>query len=349
MDAILLPYLQATNESEKQERLDELLLVYASPVVRFALHQRLGFTVTPTRNTPGNPDAEDLHHEILTKIVEFLRELERLPPDTNIHSFRRYVARLATNACHDYLRRKSPARARLKNNLRDLLNRHPDFDLRNSGDEWIGGLRIWRSDKGSISSRQEWDIEARLSSFRSTKFPGQDVKQVPLSRIVADFFYWLDAPIELDTLVNLLAKLLDVKDHPPESLDDEARQYLEARLANTTLSSDSRMDLQATLAGLWEAVKRLPANQRDTFCLSFTDQNSDDFFSVLLEAEIVSLPQIAQALNRTPDHLLRIWSAIPMDRAAIAVELGATIEQVSKWRFRALKRLEKEILSREWK
>src|SRR5260370_37421493 len=137
MDQILLPYLRETNESDKQAHLDELLLLYASPVVRFALHHHLGFNVIPTRRSPHNPDVEDLYHEILTKIVEFLRELDQHSGETNIHSFRRYVARLATNSCHDYLRRKSPARARLKDNLRDLLNRNPDFELWKLGDELL--------------------------------------------------------------------------------------------------------------------------------------------------------------------------------------------------------------------
>ncbi len=58
-----MPYLQATDESERQEHLDELLLVYAAPVVRHLLRLKLGFRVNPFGVNPHNQDAEDLYQE----------------------------------------------------------------------------------------------------------------------------------------------------------------------------------------------------------------------------------------------------------------------------------------------
>jgi hypothetical protein len=43
MDQLLLPYLQASDESERERHLDELLVVYATPVVRRILSLKLGF------------------------------------------------------------------------------------------------------------------------------------------------------------------------------------------------------------------------------------------------------------------------------------------------------------------
>jgi hypothetical protein len=59
MDQLLLPYLQATDESERQQHLDELLMVRAAPVVRQALRRRLGFYVDQRGINPHNKDAED--------------------------------------------------------------------------------------------------------------------------------------------------------------------------------------------------------------------------------------------------------------------------------------------------
>ncbi len=67
MDQLLLPYLQASDESERQQRLDELLLVHAVPLVRQALRQKLGFYVDQSGINPHNQDAEDLYQEIMTK------------------------------------------------------------------------------------------------------------------------------------------------------------------------------------------------------------------------------------------------------------------------------------------
>lgn len=342
MDEVLLPYLQATSEAEKQQFLDELLLVQASPVVRNTLRERLGIHVSLAGSTSRHQEAEDLYHEILAKIVELLRELDASSERVNIRSFRRYVGRLATNACHDYLRRKSPARARLKNNLRDLLSRHPDFAFWRVDEDWFAGFAK-ESVTDVVSARQQMEIEARLDTFRSQAFAGKDIKQLPLSRLVAELFQWLGGAVELNLLVNLVARLLGVKDHPPESLDDEGRRYFEARLRETTLSSDLRLDAKDALKTLWEAVQSLPPKQRDTFCFSFTDQSGDDLFSLLIEAEVAGLDEIARALQRSESEVADLWAVMPLDRTAIAVELKATPPQVSKWRFRAVERLEREM------
>jgi hypothetical protein len=73
MDEILLPYFQSASEAEKQQCLDELLQVHASPVVKNTLRERLGFHISIARATSRNQEAEDLYHEVLAKIVELLR------------------------------------------------------------------------------------------------------------------------------------------------------------------------------------------------------------------------------------------------------------------------------------
>jgi RNA polymerase sigma factor (sigma-70 family) len=345
MDEVLLPYLQATSEAEKQRCLDELLLVHASPVVRNTLRERLGIHVSLAGSASRHQEAEDLYHEILAKIIELVRTFDTADERTDIRSFRRYVARVATNACHDYFRRKSPARARLKNNLRDLLARHPDFALWKVDEDWFAGFANWPATKDVITASQRDEVEGRLHAFRAEVFPGEDVSQLPLSRLVAELFRWFDAAVELDLLVNLIARLLGIKDHLPESLDDESKRYLEARLSESTFSVNLRLDAKDILVHLWDAVRSLPINQRDTFCLSFSDQSGEDLFSLLIDAEVASFEEIARALGRAEAELAELWSEMPMDRTKIAVALKATPPQVSKWRFRAVARLERQMFS----
>src|SRR5262249_44623219 len=126
MDQLLLPYLQASDDTQRQERLDELLAFNATPVVRQTLRRRLGFYVDQRGSNPHNQDAEDLYQEIMAKVVQSLRNSSTA---TSIDNFQQYVARIATNGCNDLLRAKSPARARLKNKLRYLLSHHPDFAI----------------------------------------------------------------------------------------------------------------------------------------------------------------------------------------------------------------------------
>ena len=127
MDQLLLPYLQAVDESERQECLDDLILIHATPVVRKILRSRLGFHVSRHGTNRSNHEAEDLYQEILTKIVQTLNDLETASRSTEVEDFRRYVTSIAINTCIDFLRVKSPTKYRLKHNVRDIFSRHPDF------------------------------------------------------------------------------------------------------------------------------------------------------------------------------------------------------------------------------
>src|ERR1043166_324497 len=183
MDQLLLPYLQASDESERQQHLDELLLVHAAPVVRQALRRRLGFYVDQRGTNPHNHDAEDLYQEIMAKIVQALHDLRGSSATTDIQNRKQYGSRIASKACNDVLRTKSPARARLKNNLRFLLTNHRDFAVWKMESETVSGFALWRDTSEWISSEKAVaDFDERLANFRPGQFPGQNIQEVPLTR-----------------------------------------------------------------------------------------------------------------------------------------------------------------------
>ena len=195
-----------------------------------------------------------------------------------------------------------------------------------------------------VLSAKMVDVEERLESFRSTRFPKENLKQVPLTRLVAELFQWMGGPVELDVLVKIIAKLLEVKDYPVESVDDASLEYIETRVAGNTLSTSSRLEEQALLRRLWQELKELSTDQRDVFCFGFEDSSGRDLFTVLLEAEIVTFEQLARELGRSTETIVGFWSRMPMDDEAIAHELKTTRSQVHKWRFRGLRRLQKGLL-----
>ena len=246
MDQLLLPYLQASNESERQQHLDELLLVHAAPVVRQALRRRLGFHVDQRGLNPHNQDAQDLYQEIMSKIVQALHDLRSSAAKADIQNLKQYVARVAANACNDVLRTKSPARARLKNNLRFLLTHHRDFAVWKTEGETLSGFAEWRDTSQSESSQRElFDLEGTIATFRSTRFRNENIKQVPLTRVVAELFRWVGSPVELDNLVNAVAMLLDVKDLPDESINEDNMENVEALIAENIVTTGSRLEEQA--------------------------------------------------------------------------------------------------------
>ncbi len=92
MDQLLLPYLQATKESDSQRCLDELILFHVAPIVRKVLRQKLGFHVDQFGTNRHNQDAEDLYQEVLTKAIQALVELKSSSA-SEIEHFPQYVSR----------------------------------------------------------------------------------------------------------------------------------------------------------------------------------------------------------------------------------------------------------------
>src|SRR5262249_24448869 len=154
-------YLNAKDERERQPHLDELLTLRAAPMIRQVLRRRLGFYVSAQGINENNQDAQDLYQEAMRRVVQELNQLQS-SAGANIENFELYVSRLATNACIDFLRAKSPVRTRLKYRLRDLLNRHKDFASWEQDGEILCGLASWRNtSKTPFSDQFFQDLETQ--------------------------------------------------------------------------------------------------------------------------------------------------------------------------------------------
>lgn len=345
MDVILLPLIRSSDESDRELLLSDLILVHAAPIVRSTLRQRLGLYVNALGVNSQNHDAEDLYHDVIAKLLQLLNDPQLRSGTVEIKNFRQYVARVATNACHDYLRAKSPARSRLKNSLRDLLDRHQAFATWRVENETLCGFAARRGGgKKAAAVNRLIELREGNDGLRTKVFRHGDIRQVPLVNVVHSVLTWVAGPVELDELVGTLAVLLNIRDFPAVSLSEDENRYITERIADSSLHFSTSLDLSETLRYLWSEILQLPPNQRDTFCLSFEDDSGDDLFSLLLDAGIVTLPQIAQALSRPLKNLLHLWQQMPMDSAGIAEEMKATRQQVNKWRFRALRQLEKMLI-----
>lgn len=343
MDRVLAPYLAADDAGERQQHLDEILTLRAAPLIRGVLLRRLGFYVSAQGANEQNRDAEDLYQEAMTRVLQELHQL-RSSTDPGIENFELYVSRLAANTCTDYLRAKSPARTRLKYSLRDLLKRHKQFISWRQEGEVLCGLASWRNTgKSAFSAQPDQDLETKLDSFNSLCFSDQDVRLAPMAQIVAELFDWIGGPVEIDLLVRMVAYLLDIKDEQIESLDIPSPAKGAIYFFSGTRSGESHLEANELLTRLWQAVIQLPAEQRDSFALSFEDETGQDLFTVLRAAEIVNWDELAQGMGRYVEDVLRLRLRMPMDSASVAEELEASRENVYKWRFRAIRRLKTEL------
>lgn len=346
MDPFLLPYLEATHEPERQEWLDEIVRLQAAPAIRHTLRQKLGFYVDHQGSNRYNPDAEDLYQEAMAKVVEILNDLRNSPEKYEIQHFRQYCSRVAATVCMNSLRAKSPARRRLKDKLRYLLSSHSDFALWKAQGEYLCGFANWRANKPLSSQRQTQHIDEMIADFRTTSSSNEDITPTALAGMVNHLLQRIGTPVELNTLVNTLATILNVKDDASVLIDP----LLEHRpSAETVLSINSRVEARELLTRLWHEVKQLPMKQRDAFCLSFQDESGRDLFSCLREAGVVTFPQLAQALGRSTREISHLRSQMPMDSKTLAVQLNVSRGQVNKLRVFALRRLKKALLSQAFR
>jgi len=344
MDNVLVPYLNADDERERQEHLEELLTLRAAPLIRNVLRRRLGFYVNAQGINENNQDAEDLYQEAITRVVQLLNQLQASSNPTEIENFEGYVSRVTSNICIDFLRDKTPARSRLNASVRDLLRRHEDFASWLYNDETLCGFATWRNTGKSIFSDQESrDIERKLEAFKSDRFSDEDVRLAPLPQIVNELFEWIGGPIEVDVLVRIIGYLLKIKDDPIQSLTELPEVRWDLYLSVVTQSGESHVEANELLGQLWRAASRLPAEQRDAFAFRFEDPAGQDLFTVLVGAGIVNWAELAEGMGRSVEEVMRLRLLMPMDGATVANELGVSRKRVWTWRFRALRTLKAQL------
>ncbi|MFN0083926.1 MAG: sigma-70 family RNA polymerase sigma factor [Blastocatellia bacterium] len=341
MDRTLAAFLHTTDSAERERLLRELILDQAAPVVRQALRYRLRFYAGGGRSGGMNPDAEDLYHDVLAKLVRVLNQMHPQEDAGEIKDFRQYATRVAVNSCNDYLRSKYPLRTRLKDKVRDTLERHGEFAVwRSEQGELFCGLVVWGRDRRSGSAGERLRaLEEQPELLRHGRLGGDEARGMPLPRLLQEIFEWVCSPMELESLVNATAVLLDIREHQFESIDDEA-SLLPNRLSAEGPASDQILEGRVTLEKLWKDIRHLPVSQRDTIIYTFYDSKGDDLLSLLFEASIVTPSQMASELGVSLERLLTIWKEMPMRNVDAAILMGVDRQAVNKWRHRAKKRLE---------
>lgn len=338
MNNLLVPLLNAVDEQERQQRVHDLLTIHVAPIIRQALRRRLGLYVSAQGVSKTDRDAEDLYQEALTRIIEVLHGDRRVL--TKIENFESYVGRVAANIGNDFLRSKHPNRARLKNALRDLLRRHGDLVSWRYQNESLCGFALWRNTGTEAISVD--DVETKLTAFLAERFECEDVRVVPLSRIVTELFHWIGGPVQFDVLVRMVAYVRDIKEQQIESLDDVAAEF-EINSRTSARSAQSDLEAYELLGRLWHFVKQLPPTQRDAFTLRFHDDTGLDLLTVWLAAGTVDWKDLAEAMGRTEEDLGRLWKLMPMSGAAAASELRTSLNNVYKWRARAIQKLKADL------
>ncbi|MEP7273306.1 MAG: sigma-70 family RNA polymerase sigma factor [Acidobacteriota bacterium] len=350
MKTTLRQYLDATDDAERDGLLEELILVEAMPAVRRTVSYRLRFCLGGAGSALLHPDAEDLCHEVVARLVRRLEMLRARKDPAGIREFAQYAARVASNACNDYLRQKYPARARLKDRLRDLLERHPDFalwrrdDVPDHLDEFCCGFRTWRAltPDPIFADRVRRSLEYDGTADRTFAYPGELGRQ-PLAEIVSELFNRGGGPIAFEALLAAVAIVLEIKGDFMVTFDENLFAS-EAPLKAAAGAYETRIEKREVLLRVWQVICKLPVKQRSAFFFSFSDQSGDDLLSLLLDADVATPIEVAARLEMSLEGLMIVAKEMPLDNATLAVLLGTTRQNINKWRYRANCRLQEELL-----
>jgi RNA polymerase sigma factor (sigma-70 family) len=338
MDAKLAAYLRAADEAERERLLNELILNDAEPLVRATIRSRLRSYFGRFESQRDMQSIDDLCQDVLAKLIFWVRSLPRRGERGGVTDFRQYAVRAAFNRCYDYLREKYPARTRLKDNLRDLLDRHPDFALwKDEREEFLAGFAAW---EGRPLGRAGAERARKLLIDQTPlekDLKGGDPHQRPLTQLVDAILKRLEGPVELEALVNLLAALLDLREQEAVSIEDHEIQLSKESVASE-VRADNQIEMRELLKRLWVLIDELPAGQRKCFFYSFTTRH-DDLFSLLLAFGVVDPPTIAARLEIPLIELVKLKDEMPLKNQQIADLLGESCERVGKWIFLARKKV----------
>lgn len=197
--------------------------------------------------------------------------------------------------------------------------------------------------------RRKQSAEAgRLEPLRDARWAadrlglaGRNLQLINLAELLDSIFKFLNAPVELDRLVTVVADLQGVKDLPQQPAaggdEDEGEQF--------ELTPDPRVDVgreveqRIYVERLWEEICQLPLRQRAALLLNLKGAAAADAIALFPLTGVASIRQIAAALEIEAEEFASLWRELPLDDAAVAARLGVTRQQVINLRKSARERL----------
>lgn len=335
-DELLLPFLAAGDETEEEAALMELVTAHVAPVVRRTLGRKLQFYASPGARRPAHPDAEEVYHDVQLQLLRRLRALKADPVGKPITNLLGYVAVVTSVACDEYLRRKYPRRRHLKDKLRYQLTTRAEFALWESAEGvWLAGLAGWAG-RAAPSLPDPAALAAKLGAA--------DPHAQSTQELLHAVFAAAGAPLELDHLTALVARLWGVEDRPHESLDGGGA--LAGQLVNPQADQTTAAESRQLLERLWEEIGRLPRRQRVALLCNLRNPHGVNVIALLPATGVATVEEIAAVLEIPLAEFERLWAELPLDDLRLAAYLGATRQQIINLRRSARDRLARRL--KDW-
>jgi len=311
-DSVLASVIEADGTAARNDAIADVIAYRARTVIDRVLgpYRRSGFTLSPE-------DLDDIASSVSLRLLRKLRAVAET--GEVIERFDDYVAALTFNTAYDYLRRRYPRRARLKNRLRYVTTRDRRLAMWGAPDAMLTGLAAWRGrrDVADVTSMQRHTATAEMLDSAH-----------PAEAVIA-ILDAAGAPVRFDDLVRVVAELWSVVDlrEAPGS---------EGWTPPTQLAT---VESRQTLRLVWDEIRNLRPQQRCALLLNLREGEEGNAVALLVVAGIASLAEIAATLEMPVVDLAELWGRLPIDDRAIAERLGLTRQQVINLRKSARARL----------
>jgi DNA-directed RNA polymerase specialized sigma24 family protein len=344
LDTALRPWVEAGNETQSTNLLEDLLNEQIEPLIR----EIVGYQFRVFFDALGRPsqagESEDVCSEVRLQLLTRLRELQANPTAQGIRNLRSYVAVTAYRACYEYLRRKYPKRHSLKHKLRFLLSQHPDFAIWPRGrGNWLTGLAGWPQQNLAVATRSQANVTTLLNdplSFATAHKLTVKLNAAGLSQLLKTVFAHLRQPLELDELVSLVAAFSGLKDlaGQTEAEPVDTTTWLE-QLPDPSPDLSDTLAQRSYLARLWQEVRQMSPRHCAALLLNLRDERGGSATELLVFTGVASFTQLAEALALSEPELAELWQRMPLDDLTIAERLGLNRQQVINLRRSARERL----------
>jgi len=339
IDPLLEPLLLPISDDEIDQFLSQLIVSHADPVIKGIIGYKLHLN---SHRGIGQPDAHDIHQEVILQLLAAFRQLRQQPAAHPISDLRGLAAIITHRTCSRWMRQQFPERHAFKNRLHYLLMRHRGFAIwQNENKKLITGLAEWKGRKEVAAEKQLKrlsDDEELPARIRLLKFS----READWSGTLHGIFTRLGCPIEFDKLVSCMAAVLQVEDRPLESIDeiDDASDPADS---NRQHDAEWQIEKRTFLQRIWEEVQQLPLNQRAALLLNLRDHEGEGCLALFPALGIATIRQIAEALAMEAEKLAEMWNGLPLEDARIAELLQVTRQQVINARKSARERLARRL------
>src|SRR5262249_1029843 len=217
-DGLLAHWLQTLltrGEEAAESALALLIETHIEPVIRSVIRFKL-------RLDPGaRADEADLAQEALARWLAELRKLGAEPDSRSISDARGLAATITYRVCYSWLRRRSPRRHALRNRLQYALTRQAGLALWTDHQHLlIAGFAAWR-DRAQAPSEKLRQLPGDETFLARAERLGTNWEEAKVNDLLAAIFDYAGGPVAFDELLNVTAALLQIKDEPPASTEDQ--------------------------------------------------------------------------------------------------------------------------------